>query len=285
MTAIAFYPGRTYPSVSVTGPTCPLNCDLCRGRYLRGMATPLPGETLLDLARRLSADGARGLLISGGSDLRGRLPVFGLLDQVSAIKRELGLYLSVHPGLVSREEAEALRLAGFDSVDYDLPPGERAAGIRGFPYSEFLRSLDALTEAGPARVVPHILLGLPRVRQEDELSAIEEASSRGYDELVLLVFIPTEGTPFEGMNPPSMSRILPVVREARRIFGGELSLGCMRPKVLKRTLDPAVVEEGLVDRIAVPRPELVERGSLETVAACCAVPRSEFSRFPRCFLP
>ncbi|RLG41176.1 MAG: radical SAM protein, partial [Thermoproteota archaeon] len=173
----------------------------------------------------------------------------------------------------------------FDSVDYDLPPGERAAGIRGFPYSQFLRSLDALTEAGPARVVPHILLGLPGVRPEDELSAIEEASSRGYDELVLLVFIPTEGTPFEGMNPPSISRILPVVREARRIFGGELSLGCMRPKVLKRTLDPAVVEEGLVDRIAVPRPELVERGGLETVAACCAVPRSEFSRFPRGFLP
>ncbi len=281
MTAIAFYPGRSYPSVSVTGPTCPLNCDLCRGRYLRGMASPLPGETLLGLARRLSERGARGLLISGGSDLSGKLPVFGLLDQVRRIKEELGLYLSVHQGLVDRSEAEALRLAGFDSVDYDLPPGDRAAGIRGFPYPRFLDSMDALAEAGPRRVVPHVTLGLPGVGPEEEAAALEEVASRGFDELVLLVFMPTRGTPFEDLRPPPPSRILPILRRARKTFGGEISLGCMRPKVLKGVLDPLAVGEGLVDRIAVPRPELVDRLGLEVVEACCAVPRSEFDRFPR----
>ncbi len=270
-----------YPAVSITGPVCPLNCDLCRGRYLRGMITPRPGEGVYDLAKRLREEGARGLLISGGSDARGRLPIYGMLDEVKQIKDDLGLHLSVHSGIVDRTLASKLRQAGFDSVDYDLPPGEAAARLRGLAYRDFLDGLYALLEAGPPHVVPHVMLGLPGVRLEDEVEVLSEVASLGLSTLVLLVFIPTEGTPFESMPPPDSSRVLPAIRHARRVFGGEISLGCMRPPLLKRKLDPVVLEEGLVDRIAVPRPAEVERRDLDALAACCAIPRDLFGLFPR----
>ncbi|HDM92821.1 MAG TPA: hypothetical protein ENG69_05460 [Candidatus Korarchaeota archaeon] len=245
------------------------------------MAHPRPGEGIYNLAKRLHEGGARGLLISGGSDQSGKLPVYGVLDQVRRIKEDLGMYLSVHSGIVNCALASKLRTAGFDCVDYDLPPGEAAARLRGFKYRDYLEGLYASLEAGPPEVVPHVMLGLPGVSLEDETNAIDEVSSLGLSTLVLLVFIPTEGTPFESMPPPSSSRVLPAIRHARRVFGGEISLGCMRPPLLKRKLDPDALEEGLVDRIAVPRPAEVERRDLEAVAACCAIPKSSLSLFPR----
>src|SRR3990170_9168199 len=63
-------PGR-FVSISVTGAACALQCDHCRSRVLEGML-PANGKGLFELARDLAGSGARGILVSGGCDRRGR---------------------------------------------------------------------------------------------------------------------------------------------------------------------------------------------------------------------
>ena len=106
---LAFFPGSYYPTISLTGRTCSLRCGYCAGKYLEGMIPVRGPGDLFPLARRLAKGGARGLLLSGGSDLEGRLPIRPFLPEIGRVKRELDLFLSVHPGLVDRELASAMR--------------------------------------------------------------------------------------------------------------------------------------------------------------------------------
>jgi uncharacterized radical SAM superfamily protein len=63
-----------FVSVSVTGAACALQCDHCQSRVLEGMI-PTNGQGLFHLARDLAGRGARGILVSGGCDRRGRVPL------------------------------------------------------------------------------------------------------------------------------------------------------------------------------------------------------------------
>ena len=62
-----------FVSISVTGTGCALACEHCKSGVLRGMAAlPRAGASLYDLCADAKSRGARGVLISGGSDRRGR---------------------------------------------------------------------------------------------------------------------------------------------------------------------------------------------------------------------
>ncbi len=58
-----------FASVSLTGTSCALNCDHCQTGVLKGMTdfTAFNGS-LFDLCAGLAQRGAKGVLISGGSD-------------------------------------------------------------------------------------------------------------------------------------------------------------------------------------------------------------------------
>ncbi|MDQ7053247.1 MAG: hypothetical protein Q9P14_10265 [candidate division KSB1 bacterium] len=61
-----------FVSISLTGTACALNCEHCQMQVLKGMLD-LTGHRggLFDLCRQLKQRGARGVLISGGSDRQG----------------------------------------------------------------------------------------------------------------------------------------------------------------------------------------------------------------------
>ena len=271
----AFFPGEMYASISITGARCWLNCKYCMGRYLEFMEhATTPGE-LRSLARRLWRRGVRGVLISGGYTRDGKLPIKPFLPAIEYIKRELGMVVSVHPGLVSKEEARELRRAGVDVVDFELildPVVIREVkGLNKAP-EDFLRSLEALYEEGPPFVAPHVPLGLRYGELGRELEAIDVAADYDLHVLVLLTLIPTPGTPMEGVPPLSVGEVLRAFRYARRAVKGEVALGCMRPQVHKDELDPALVGEGLVDRLAIPRRRLVKEHGMEVYGCCCSLP-------------
>ena len=62
---VACYPGRDFPSVSVTGVSCLQMCAHCRGRHLAGM---LPADGAGSIPGLV---GKEGVLISGGCDRDG----------------------------------------------------------------------------------------------------------------------------------------------------------------------------------------------------------------------
>ena len=65
-----------FASISVTGTECALACEHCKTHVLEGMtALPRFDGSLFDLCAELAERGARGVLISGGCDKRGRVPL------------------------------------------------------------------------------------------------------------------------------------------------------------------------------------------------------------------
>ena len=115
-----FLPAKKYAAISITGASCQLNCLYCGGKYLLGMLNAGSPGQLKALARRLKKKGVEGVLISGGFTLEGKLPFKPFLDAIRYIKKRLGMVVSIHPGLIDRDEAKELRRAGVDVVDFEL---------------------------------------------------------------------------------------------------------------------------------------------------------------------
>ncbi len=272
----AFIPGDRYPSVSITGTSCSLMCTYCESRYLHSMvAAPTP-RALYKFALKHASRGGLGMLVSGGFTREGRLPLEPFLPVLRRIKEETGLLLSVHPGLPAKDTPAALRDAGVDIVDYEVPTSnvfvEKVKRLPGRGVEDYLEGFDRFMDEGPRFVAPHITVGLPGATLDDELGVAREVVRRKPYMVVVLVFIPTRGTGVSGLQAPSLERVLTFLRSLRAMYSGTVALGCMRPAAMKDVLDDAVVREGLADRMVNPRRSLIRRYGLPVVEACCSVP-------------
>jgi len=257
----AFYPRRKFRSISITGQRCELNCEFCRGRYLRGMI-PAPSPPLLKEAiEKEMKNGAMGFLISGGFDRRGVLPFRPFLNEISEARRR-GAVISIHPGLVDEEDSSLLR-ESVDIVDFELLSG-KAAHMKGGDPHLYEKSLEALMERGPKAVIPHVIAGIPSSPFEDFKRSVDLAYEYGAEKLVVLVFIPTPGTLFQREKPPSPELVRRCISYARK-RSNFLYFGCMRPKM--REIDRVALEEG-VDGIVLPGID----GDFQQFDSCCSVP-------------
>ena len=264
---IAFIPGKKYPSISITGRKCWLMCSYCWGRYLGGMIHVEKPEELYSIASKLYMEKAYGMLISGGFTRKGYLPVEPYIPIISSIKKEYGLILSIHPGLVERDLMIALRDAGVDIVDYELVLDSYILRILKhleISVEDHIRHFKEMIEYGPPHVIPHIPLGFTR---DDQwvYEAIELLKEYDPEIIVFLVNM--------GSTRDIIDRVVRVLEKARSKLSGEISLGCMRPFNLKKELDRIVIERELVDRIVNPLREHIRYYGLRVVETCCSVPR------------
>jgi len=276
-----FRPGERFPPISITGRRCELMCKYCLGRYLRGMIPAESPSELLKLCSSLAKRGAEGVLISGGFDKHGVLPVRPFLSVIRAVKESLGLTIAIHPGLVDRELAEELFSAGVDIALFDIVGDEETIrnviGLNKSP-RDYAVSLRALREAGIPVLAPHVCLGVRGGELSGELEALKMARAVRPDVLVLIIFVPTRGTPFWGREPPSPGDVGKLMAIARLMFPNTpVALGCMRPRgPYKAEVDALAVRLGL-DRIALPSRRALEEAEalgLHVVwrGVCCAVP-------------
>jgi len=278
----AYIPGHRYPAISVTGTMCSLMCDYCRAHYLKGMYPASSPHELYKVARKLHERGARGLLLSGGFNSRGELPIRPFLPTIREIKRDFNLIISVHSGVVSRETARSLGDAGIDIVDYELLIDQ--AIIRDVMHlrrnrDDFLKGLKWLVEEGPPYVAPHIPVGFRYGEVIMERETLERALAFKPYILIFIIFRPTKGTPMESVSPPSVKDIVDLFQFARKEFDGEIALGCMRPPEYKSRLEEVVIEGGLVDRIAVPMWRTLKKYGMREVKACCSIPKDFLNLF------
>ena len=249
-----FYrPGKAFPSVSVTGAACSLQCDHCRAHYLKGMRPVANADALVKLAKQLESECAGGMLISGGCDRNGKIPLVPFLPALKRIKLETRLLINLHAGLVGDEEAAEIAASGVDCVSFDLVQDPEV--IRGRLHlslgaEAYARTLTSLFSLGVKRVVPHLLVGLSGEIREHENAAIKIASQHPIAGMVILALMPTRGTPMEGARPPSDDHLLEILGHAMDAIDAPIMLGCMRPRGNWR-LETEAIELG-VRRIAMP---------------------------------
>ena len=227
-------PWATIP-VSVTGTACALHCAHCNGHYLTGM------RRLADPAVRQ----ARSLLISGGCDLEGRVPVLPHLQRI--VEVGTGKKLNWHVGLIDEETLQAIRpyvdVISFDFVGDD----ETIRQVYGLERTvdDYVATYRMLCRH--VRVVPHLTIGLRGGQIGGERRALALLKDLGAESLVFIVFIPTAGTAYADHQPPPVEEVGDLLAEARILFPDvPLLLGCMRPAGEYRDrLDALAVRLGL----------------------------------------
>lgn len=241
-----------FTPVSLTGTRCSLECRHCNSYYLRHMLDGSEGR-LYSQACHLVDKGAKGMLLSGGSEPDGSVPTYRFAESIKSIKRDTKLRISAHTGIVNEAQARTLSeyldmalvdIIGDGGTIHDILGMDARAG----DYEESLRNLSSMG----IPLAPHIIVGLHNGELRGEFRALEMARKFSPEVVVIVVFIPTEGTAMEGIAPPKIEDVVKVIVKARGMFDVPLSLSCVRPGGRYRsTLDTYAVLGG-VDRIAVP---------------------------------
>jgi lipoyl synthase len=266
-------------ALSVTGSYCGLNCEHCGGLILKNMRPARTPQALKEEALRVAEKGGQAILISGGADRKGMVPLLDFTGVIKAIRFELGLKVLVHTGLVSDRQADALAEARVDMALLDIIGHNKTiqevyhlkASIR-----DYERSLKLLTERA-VPTAPHVVMGLHFGQILGEPEALRLIAEYPVRTLVLVGFRPIPGTGMAKMKPPSPEALGDLFVLARGLFPKTpVVLGCERPLGLhRRKTDWLALEAGL-DGIAYPSDQVIHRAEEKGINItyqpdCCAL--------------
>jgi len=221
-----------YPAVSITGDRCSLQCEHCRGKLLEPMLKAEDPVLLGEICKRLAENGAKGILLTGGSDLKGRLPWKQFGKAIREIKDNTDLFISAHTGFIDPCTARFLKQAGVTQGLMDVM-GDAETATRIYHLSGLKKvrgSLEAIKNSG-LELIPHIVAGLYYGQLRAENAALETISRYRPKALVIVVLTPLKGTPLFHVSPPSPIEIGRLIAAARLMMPDvPISLGCERPR-------------------------------------------------------
>ncbi len=266
-----------YPAISITGPECRLQCEHCRAKILSHMIHAPKPDLLVEKCLRLEKKGNLGVLITGGSDLEGRLPWGEFIPAIREVKTQTGLRVSVHSGFVDHTTALELKSAGVDQVLIDAIGDD--ATYRKICHLEsgvarLLASLDALEKAG-LPVVPHLVCGIYDGKIRAERKAIGTVSRFNVGIMVIVCLMSIPGTPMWGVASPPAGVVARLAAEARvRMPETEISLGCARQR--GNTIIETLAIDAGVNRLALPSEAALNRAryygmEIKYQKTCCSV--------------
>jgi uncharacterized radical SAM superfamily protein len=198
-----FITSHLFPSLSVTGNSCALMCKHCRGKLLDSLIPATTCDALEKKAFALHKQGAKGILLTGGCDKRGRVPVNSLIPAIKKIKQKTELLLIAHSGFISREEAAALKDSGLDGIGFDvIGDMSTAREVYGLDVSEkeYTDSLRAIEEAG-IMLFPHVCVGLHFGELKGEFNALELIKTITPSTVIITGLMPVAGTPMAQVKP------------------------------------------------------------------------------------
>jgi uncharacterized radical SAM superfamily protein len=231
---------------------------------------------------QLEAKGGVGILVSGGSNSEGRVPLEGFYDALNWVKNNTGLIVNIHTGLLDRRHAEEIASSGVDIVSVDVVGNNdtirRVYGLRA-KVENYLETLHALKDSNVPHVVPHICVGLDYGKIKGEIEALKMAEEIKPETIVLLGLMPTPGTAMEGIDPPLKEDFAMIAAKAKTLCPeASVALGCMRPRFEKGETEILSIKAG-VDRIVLPSNSTVlfaERKGFDInhFDGCCSIPKS-----------
>ncbi len=250
-----------FPSISITGRFCALKCKHCGGKVLNTMLPAVTPEQLVNLCTQLKQKGAIGCLISGGCLPNGSVPLGKFIGPIAKVKRDLGLTVVVHTGVIELSMAKKLKEAGVDAALIDIIGSDETINEiyqLDVKVQDFDKSLKALHESG-IPFVPHVLVGLHYGKLKGEFKALQMISKYEPSAVIVIALMPIHRTPMENVSPPTSTEIARVLAMARLMLPRTpLVLGCMRPKGKgKGEIDVLAIKAG-VNAIAFPAEEAIK---------------------------
>jgi hypothetical protein len=258
-----FFSSQTFsfPTISVTGNSCALNCKHCGGQVLKTMYPAATPKKLFQLCKKLKRQGALGCLISGGCISDGSVPIFKFVDTIKKIKKDLGLLIFIHTGIIDTKTAQALKEAEVDAALIDIiGSNETITEIYNLNITvkEYENSLKTLNSAG-IPFVPHLIVGLHYGELKGELNALQMVQKYNPSALVIIAFMPLLHTKMANIEPPKPIDIAKVMVVARLNFPKTpLALGCMRPKGKHRIKTDIFAINSGINAIAFPSEKAIK---------------------------
>jgi uncharacterized radical SAM superfamily protein len=282
----------SFLNISITGQNCQLMCRHCRKELLKGMSEAGDSKKLVELVEKYmnrpknnsknTGNGPlKGMLISGGFDAEGKLPVNNILPGVNELKSKYPfLTIYIHTGFLDKDEAAALKSSGVDAVLVNLIGSQKAIrevyNLKNRTYSDYLDTIKLLKGHG-LKVSPHIIIGLEDGKLSDEFRTVKDALALGVDSLVFVVLKKaTRAADFISSKVPH-DEIVRLVKYARELSSDVLlSFGCAKPPgSTTHLLEIGLIKAG-IDSMAFPAEETI-RFAVENKIAhtfiekCCAI--------------
>jgi lipoyl synthase len=255
-----------FPTISITGSSCSLNCKHCEGKILETMQPATTPDKLYQVCQRLKKKGAIGCLVSGGSQINGSVPLKDFIPTLERIKRDMDLNIHVHTGIIDVPTAKALKHSGVDAALIDIVGSdETIKNILNLNATaeDYATSLRNLHESG-IPFIPHVIVGLHDGLMKGEFQALKMIAPHDPPALVIIAFMPVRGTSMAATKPPQPVDIARVIATARVMFPKTpLALGCMRPKGRHRSESDILAIKAGVSAIAFPHQEGVEYATSE----------------------
>ena len=269
-----------FSAISVTGKNCDLRCGHCKGKLLESMIPAEDPETFLQVAERLRSYGAHGILISGGADKDGKVPLEKFISSIRVIKeRDPQFKVIAHTGLINREMARKLKEARVDQILIDVIGDDntiREVSHLNKRVKDYEETLWMLKEMGH-RLAPHIIIGHHFGEIKGEWRALEIVTRVGVETLVLVIIKPLRAN---GMSqtkipkPEDTSRISAIARILNPSI--LIRMGCIRPAhPWKAEMERGFIHSG-INTIAYPLQGTIDYAreiGLETkfIEMCCSL--------------
>ena len=247
-------------AVSLMGSSCRLMCDHCRTRMLSALHRASTPERFLHLCESMHARGCRAMLLTGGCDRDGTIPLPPFVAAVCEARERWGYRFAAHTKLATEDFAEAAAKAGIDPLMVDVVGDEKSLRdvyhLRDHCLEDVERSLD-VAEAHGLRLAPHIMIGLAHGQVVGERRALEMLRGRDLAALALVVLTPLRGTPMAEVKI-DLPAVLEILEEARQAFPEtRLTLGCAKTGGrMQRRLEERALELGY-DGMAYPSEGIV----------------------------
>jgi uncharacterized radical SAM superfamily protein len=269
---------KIFPAISITGSSCSLRCNHCKGKVLETMLPAKSPEDFIKICRDLKEEGCIGCLVSGGCNSNGTLPIEKFIAAFGKVKKELELKMVIHTGLVNKATATMIKQAGIDIVVADMIGSQeilRKVYRLDAKIEDFERSIVSLIESDVV-VVPHITVGLNYGRLDGEIKALNIIRKYDPPTLVITVIMPLSGTPMENVKPPNPTQVTEILKAAKAMMPRtSLVLGCARPSGEHRVKTDILALKVGVDAIAFPTEEAVNFARLNNLPfsfsqICCS---------------
>jgi len=276
------FPSRQdrFSAISVTGTNCDLQCGHCRGKLLESMIPAEDPETFLRVINRLHTCGAFGILVSGGANRHGEVPLKKFIPAIKTIKeRDPQFKVILHTGLIRREIAEELKEAKVDQILIDIMGDDDT--IREVYHlnkctRDYEETLRMLKEMGH-HLAPHIIIGHHFGEIKGEWKALEMITQIGVETIVLVIFkplFPIEKGQMKIPSPEETSRISAIARILNPTL--PIRMGCIRPAhPWKAAMEKGFINSG-ANTIAYPLQgtiDYAEEIGLQTklIEMCCSL--------------
>ena len=269
-----------FAAISITGKHCDLRCGHCKGTLLESMIPAEDPETFLNIVDRLRIQGAHGILVSGGADKNGEVPLKRFIPSIGAIKeKDPRFKVIVHTGLVQRETAIGLKQAMVDQILIDVIGDNdtiREVYQLNKQVQDYEETLWMLKEMGH-RLAPHIIIGHHFGEIRGEWRALEMVTRVGVETIVLVIIKPLQAAGMDRIQiprPEQTSRISAIARILNPAV--PIRMGCIRPAhPWKAEMEKGFIDSG-VNTVAYPLQGTIEYADeigLKTkfVEMCCSL--------------